>query len=95
MRYFHSPQPISGQRGTISPCLLLPPDHALFAGDDLADDPSGNINLLASEASHDRIGVMFGDDRDEANAQVEDAVHLRLIDRAKLLEPGEDRGNRP
>ena len=56
---------------------------------------AGDIHPSARESSDDRVGEVFGDDQDEPDAHVEDAVHLGLFDGAKLLEPGEDRGDWP
>ncbi len=41
------------------------------------------------------VGEVFGDDQDQADPHVEDAVHLGLVDRAQSLQPGEDLGDRP
>ena len=47
------------------------------------------------EVADDRVGEVFGDDQDQADPHVEDAVHLGLVDRAQPLQPGEDLGDRP
>ena len=39
--------------------------------------------------------LILGDDQDQADPHVEDAVHLGVVDRAQPLEPGKDLGDRP
>ena len=50
---------------------------------------------LAAEVAGDRVGVVLGDDQDQADPHVEDAEHLGVGDAAEPLEPGEDRRARP
>ena len=42
------------------------------------------------EVAGDRLGVVVGDDQDQADPHVEDAEHLGVGDLADRLEPGED-----
>src|ERR1700677_2917361 len=69
-------------------------EDGAVSGDDLADDPGGGLRLEV-EVADDRLGVVFGDDEDQSDAHVEDAVHLGDADRAESLEPGEDLGYGP
>ena len=71
---------------------LSGPDDLLGAGHDLADDPGGELDLGAEVAS-DRLGVVLGDDQDQADPHVEDAEHLGVGDVSLLLEPGKDGRN--
>ena len=50
---------------------------------------------LGREVAGDRLGVVLGDDQDQADPHVEDAEHLVVGDAAERLEPGEDRRDVP
>lgn len=62
------------------PDRWTPDDHGFekdgpVARDDLADDPGRGFRM-GIEVADDGVGVVFGDDEDQSDPHVEDAVHL-------------------
>ncbi len=55
---------------------------------------AGTLTSVA-EVAGDGLGVVVGDDQDQADPHVEDAEHLGVGDAAERLEPGEDRRDVP
>src|SRR5262245_39636139 len=71
----------------------LGPLHARRSLAHLADDPGRDPLML--QLPLDAVGIEAADDHHETDAAVEDRVHLRLLDVAELLQPGENRRHRP
>src|SRR4051794_22569152 len=53
------PSSVKGQSGSL-------PDHVPVTRDHLADHPGGDVDL-GPEVAGDRVGVILGDDQDEAD----------------------------
>ena len=67
------------------------------SGSPATTSPMTQAGILTScvEVAGDRLGVVVGDDQDQADPHVEDAEHLVVGDVAEALEPGEDRRDLP
>ena len=61
--------------------------------DDFADDPGRDFGFFA-EIAGDGVGVIIGDDQDQADPHVEDAEHLGVGDVAEFWSQGKT-GGRP
>src|SRR5262245_37607035 len=67
--------------------------HAWLAGAHFADDV-GRKAILAKLPLH-AFGIVLAHDNHEADSLIENAVHLRLLYAAELLQPGKDRRRLP
>lgn len=73
--------------------ILCLPGHRFGPGLNVADFPVRKPGV-GEEAGNGGL-VVGAEDESEANAHVEDALHFRIFDAAKFLQPGEDRRNGP